>query len=313
MKQLLTSPNEELFTARIFAELGEKIDITAIEPVNKGWSNDKKYLIRTSKGEKLLIRISDKNDYEGKKYLFEKLKEVATLGVNTPIPMDAGLCNSAKSAYILLSWVEGEDAKSVLPQLKRAQQYSLGVKTGVLVQKLHNLPAPKDAEAMGVRYRREMQKKINYYNNNPVKSPEGDTLVRYLLDNQELLDSRPNTFMHGDCNITNIIVTPDSEIGLIDFWCDYGDPWWEFDPASWGEEPIAPFITGIYNGYFNGKPPATFFKMQSFYLAFNALEALCAYLSEGDDVGKNHAVNVMRWFDDMRNPIPSWYNRGFST
>jgi len=308
MKPLLNSDTE----TRIFAELREKIDIATFEPVNKGWSEDKKYLIRTSGGKKLLIRISDKSDYDGKKALAEKLEQVATLGINTPIPVDVGLCNGAESAYILLTWVEGEDAKSVLPNLKPKQQYSLGIKTGELVQKLHTLPAPENAEPMGIRYRRDMQQKIDFYNNNPVKSPEGDMLVRYLLDNQGLLDNRPNTFAHGDCNLTNIIITPDSEIGLIDFWGDYGDPWWEIDPGSWGEEPIAPFINGIIDSYFDGRPPDAFFKMQSFYLAYNALEGLCAFIINGDKAGKNHAVNVLRWFDNLQNFIPSWYSRDFS-
>ena len=304
MKPLLDSHTE----AQIFAELREKIDIAAFEPINKGWSEDKKYLIRTSDGEKLLIRISDKDDYEGKEHLFKILKQVATLGINTPIPLDVGLCNRAENSYILLTWVEGEDAKSVLPHLKPEQQYSLGIKAGVLVQKLHTLPAPENAEAMGIRYRREMQETIDYYNNNPAKSPGGDTLVQYISDNQSLLDSRPNTFMHGDCNTTNIIIMPDSEIGIIDFLGDYGDPWWEFDPASgWGDEPVAPFISGMFDGYFNGEPPEQFFKMHSFYEAYSALVALCAFLSEGDKAGKNHAVNVLRWFDNMRNTIPSWY------
>ena len=37
-----------------------------IEPVNKGWSTDKKYYIETIKGEHLLLRVSDISQAECK-------------------------------------------------------------------------------------------------------------------------------------------------------------------------------------------------------------------------------------------------------
>jgi serine/threonine-protein kinase len=52
-------------------------DFTKIEPINKGWSSDKKYYIETIKGEKLLLRISDISEYDKKQAGFEAVKLVA--------------------------------------------------------------------------------------------------------------------------------------------------------------------------------------------------------------------------------------------
>ena len=202
--------------------------------MNKGWSNDKKYILTTSNNKKLLLRVSDKTAYDDKKTIFEKLKQAAALNLNTPHPVDFGLCDDEESVYLLLTWVEGDDALSVLPNMSSSQQYLLGNKVAEVLLKLHGLPVPEDIEPWGSWFRREeVQDRIDFYNDN-VRSHEGDLLVKYLLDNQDLLNNRPIAFMHGDCNIGNVIVTPDFEIGLIDFCSDYGDPWWEFDQALGG-------------------------------------------------------------------------------
>jgi serine/threonine-protein kinase len=130
-----------------------------------------------------------------------------------------------------------------------------------------------------------------------------------------LLDGRPQTFNHGDFNLSNMIITPDKKIGAIDFNYynkDHGDPWWEFDPPlnGWGSEVPAHFYTGLLNGYFGGAPPCEFFSLFSFYLAYDALAALCdtsvGEQGEPDD-SRRHMENILRWFDNMQNPVPAWY------
>ncbi|MDR0904730.1 MAG: phosphotransferase, partial [Oscillospiraceae bacterium] len=88
---------------------------TKIEPLNKGWSSDKKYYIETDGGERLLLRVADVAEYERKKNEFEMLKRVAELDVPASRPVDFGVCDDGKSVYQLLTWIDGEDAAEVLP------------------------------------------------------------------------------------------------------------------------------------------------------------------------------------------------------
>ncbi|MHC1694151.1 MAG: aminoglycoside phosphotransferase family protein [Eubacteriales bacterium] len=113
---------------------------------------------------------------------------------------------------------------------KHSNMY-LGMKAGQLLRKLHSLPAPENTEPWGVRFRRKVDTRIDFYTHHPIKSDNADMVIRYLTDNQTLLDSRPQTFNHGDFNTTNLFVSPDGEVGIIDFNyfnSDHGDPWWEF-------------------------------------------------------------------------------------
>jgi serine/threonine-protein kinase len=138
-------------------------------------------------------------------------------------------------------------------------------------------------------------------------------VVRYLQDNRHLLVGRPQTFNHGDFNKTNLIAMPNGQIGVIDFNFynkDHGDPWWEFDPVNWGGNVNAHFCTGLIKGYFDGEPPSEFFEMFSYYLAYDALAALCD-TSEGNqgepDEGIRHMENVLTWLDGFKSSVPNWY------
>ena len=44
------------------------------EPINKGWSKDKKYCVTDEKGVKYLYRVSDISEYEAKKHEFEMMQ-----------------------------------------------------------------------------------------------------------------------------------------------------------------------------------------------------------------------------------------------
>ena len=290
-----------------------------IEPITKGWSGDKKYCVETADGRRMLLRVSDISELERKKAEYGMMERVYNLGVLTPKPIEFGLCNDNQSVYSLSGWLDGEDAQAVLPFMPEAEQYVLGIKAGEILRKIHTLPAPENAEPWSSWFWRKIQGRIDFYNANPIKSDNGDIIICYLQTNKNLLDSRPQTFNHGDFNMSNMIIMPNDNIGVIDFNYynkDYGDPWWEFDPPleGWGSEPLAHFCTGFINGYFDDEVPGEFFRLLSYYLAYDALAALCD-TSIGEqgkpEDGKRHMENILRWFNYMQNPLPIWYLREF--
>lgn len=52
-----------------------------VEPITKGWSEDKKYCVTKADGVRYLLRLSPAERYETRKALFELLKRVAALGI----------------------------------------------------------------------------------------------------------------------------------------------------------------------------------------------------------------------------------------
>ena len=284
-----------------------------VEPLEKGLSNDRKYCIETVDRQKLLLRVADIAEYERKKAEYGMLERVARLGVPMTRPIAFGLCEDGRRVYLLLTWCEGEDAEEALPRLPESEHDALGTKAGQLLKTLHTLPAPEDAEPWGIRFRRKVEGRVRFYRENLEASEDCDCLIRFLQDHQTWLDGRPQCFNHGDYNLSNLIVTPDRQIGIIDFNAynaGSGDPWWEFCSTGWSKPFHSHFHAGMINGYFQGNPPEDFFRFLAYYYAYGALVSVYeAYVMDEVDPedGQRHVRLVLEWFDGFRRFIPAWY------
>jgi len=70
----------------MFWGINSSINWASMEPVDKGWSTDKKYHIKTLSGEHLLLRLSSIEEYENKKKEFEIIEKYAKLGFRMSMP-----------------------------------------------------------------------------------------------------------------------------------------------------------------------------------------------------------------------------------
>ena len=289
-----------------------------IEPINKGWSSDKKYYIETADGQRMILRVSDISELERKKTEYGIMECVYELGVLTSQPFDFGLCDGGKSCYSLSGWLDGEDAEKALPFMSETEQYLFGMRAGEILRKIHTLPAPENAEPWGIRFRNKIKCWIEFYNGYDIKSENAEFIIKYIQKNSDLLDLRPQTFCHGDFWIGNLIIASNGEIGIIDFNSynsGYGDPWSELiDAIIWGKDADSYFLTGLFRGYFGGEPPHEFFKILPYYFACHALavfyETAQNHSGEPED-GRKHMENILRWFDDFKNTVPTWYLKDF--
>lgn len=288
---------------------------TKIEPVNKGWSQDKKYYIETADNKRLLLRVADISKYDRKKTEFEMMKQVTALGLPMSQPVNFGTCDSGKSVYSLLTWCEGEDGETILPYLTETDQYELGIKSGEMLRLIHSIPAPKDQEEWSSRFNRKTNNKIEKYKACGIKFDGDDKIIEYIENNRYLLDGRPQCYQHGDYHVGNMVISTDNKLSIIDFnRHDFGDPWEEFNRIVWSATVSPHFATGQLNGYFGGRPPIEFFKLLAFYISSNTLSSIYWAIPFGDKeiaTMKNQARDVLSWFDNMNNPIPTWYLENF--
>jgi serine/threonine-protein kinase len=105
------------------------------------------------------------------------------------------------------------------------------------------------------------------------------------------------------------------EIKIIDFdRYDFGDPWEEFNRIVWSAALSPHFATGQLRGYFGGEPPIEFFKLLAFYIASNTLSSIYWAIPFGQsdiDTMMKQAKDVLDWFENMQNPVPTWYLKDF--
>lgn len=283
-----------------------------IQPIEKGWSGDKKYCITAENNIKYLLRISPDSKYESRKLLFSLMKQLADLNIPMCKPIEFGTCSDG--VYSLQSWVNGEDLENVLPALSEPQQYMLGMESGKILRKIHSLPAPETQEKWTSRFNRKTDMKIKEYLKCDIRFDGDSFMLDYIENNRHLLENRPQCFQHGDYHAGNMMME-NGKITIIDFdRYDFGDPWEEFNRIVWSADLSPHFATGQLNGYFDQAPPLEFFKLLAFYASCNAVSSIpwsIPYGKSDVDIMIEQAENVLKWFDNMNSPIPSWYLSGY--
>lgn len=295
----------------IFTDIPDSKEWDTIELVNKGWSSDTKYHVKTKDNQSRLLRTSDISDFNRKKEEYEAMKKLKSCNILMSKPVDFGVCNNNKNVYILLTWICGTDAKDKLPSLSHEEQYTIGYNAGKMLRKLHQFPAPENAENWAERFNRKIDRKISSYKNCEIKVEKAENIIDYINDNRYLLENRIQTFKHGDYHIGNMVVNDSNQIGIIDFnRYDYGDPWEEFNRIVWCAEISPHFASGRINGYFEGDVPKDFFKLMALYIGNNTLSSIPWAIPFGESEVKvmiNQTQNVLNWYNDFNSYIPSWY------
>lgn len=114
------------------------------EPINKGWSSDKKFCVTDENGTQYLLRVSDIAQYDTKQSEFNMMKQVASLGVPMCQPIEFGTCEDG--VYSIQSWIDGDDAEDVISSYSDAEQYVYGLESGRILRKIHSIPAPSTQE-----------------------------------------------------------------------------------------------------------------------------------------------------------------------
>lgn len=287
----------------------KEIDFTNKIPINKGWSCDKKYCVIAADGTKYLLRVSPIEQYDKKKSEFEIMRRVAALDVPMCQPVEFGTCGDG--VYSLQSWIEGHDAKDIIPTLTDNEQYTYGLEAGRILKLIHSIPAPETQEDWEVRFNRKIDRRIRTYNDCPIKYENGQAFTDYISANRHLLKNRPQVYQHGDYHIGNMMINHSGQLQIIDFdRYDFGDPWEEFNRIVWCAQKSPLFASGIVNRYFDGLVPMDFWRLLALYIASNTLSSVPWAIPFGRseiDTMLNQAKEVLQWYDNMRNPLPSWY------
>ena len=280
-------------------------------PIHKGWSGDKKYCVTTNDGSRYFLRIAAIERRERFYRCYQRMMEAAALQVPMCLPVEFGTCH--EGAYAIHSWVDGVDAEVYIPALSPRQQYTYGLDAGRILQRFHTLPAPADAQPWAPRFNAKIDRKIAMYEACPLKYEKGECFLGYLSENRHLLKDRPQCFQHGDYHIGNMMVDSSGILTVIDFdRDDYGDPWEEFNRIVWCAQESPLFASGMVDGYFSGNVPYDFWQLLALYIASNTLSSLPWAVPFGDEeisTMKKQAAEVLRWYDDMRQVVPTWYQK----
>lgn len=283
----------------------------AREPVDKGWSGDKKYRVMDAEGRSYLLRVSPAEQRGRKAQEFEIMREIEATGISMCRALEFG--ESDEGVYSVQTWIHGRDAEDVMASLDEKTQYEYGLDAGRMLVKIHSIPAPEDQTPWEKRFNAKMDRKIKMYRDCPLKYDNGggEAFIRVIEENRHLLANRPQTLQHGDYHIGNMMIGDDGKLYVIDFnRFDYGDPWEEFNRIVWCAQKAPVFAAGLVDGYFGGAVPEEFWRLLAMYISSNTLSSLPWAIPFGEKeiaVMKNQAGEILGWYDGMREIVPGWY------
>lgn len=304
---------QTLKAAQVWDDFGRIF--SKIESINKGWSRDKKYYIETAHSEKQLLRIADISEHDRKKNEFEMMKRVAATGIPMSQPIDFGTCNSGKSVYQLLSWVDGQDAEEYLPLLPETEQYVLGLEAGRILRKMQTLEAvPASADWLN-GYGTKIDSYIDKYQHCGMTFDGDEVIIQFIESNRHLMDNRPMCFTHDDFHVGNMIISPENKLSIIDFQrFRMVEPTHAMSGLVFSAKTSPHFATGQIHGYFEGDVPEDFWKLLALYMAAIAVNALAWSIPYGQDeidFAYQQIANILSWYDNMQEVVPSWYLEDF--
>lgn len=288
-------------------------DFISKEVINKGWSCDRKFCVTAQDNTKYLLRITPFDKSANKSEMFRMQQMAAASGIPMCKPVEIGECE--EGVYILQTWIDGDDAEDVIPLLSDTEQYVYGLEAGRILRKIHSIPAPEDQEDWESRFNRKIDCKIKGYEECPIKYENGQAFIDYINANRHLLKGRSQTYQHGDYHIGNMMIDRNGKLQIIDFdRYDFGDPWEEFNRIVWCAQKTPLFASGMVNGYFDGEVPSEFWRLLALYISSNTLSSVYWAIPFGQaevDTMLNQARDVLAWYGNMKNPVPTWYFEGY--
>jgi len=242
-------------------------------PLSKGWSADRKYRAESATGEIWLLRISDLQRKEAVEACFYRMQQLEKLGIPMCRALEFGVC--PEGVYVIHSWVSGSDAETIVPFLSPIRQYEYGLRSGRILKLIHSIPAPAEIPAWVDRYGAKIDRKDRMYRQCPLQYDVDGPMLACVAENRKFIESRPQSYQHGDYHIGNMMIDDKGELIIIDFEKeDFGDPWEEFNRIVWSVQASEYFASGMVDGYFENNVPNDFWCLLALYICNNSLGSL---------------------------------------
>lgn len=283
-----------------------------VEPITKGWSGDKKYYVETKLGERLLLRVSDVSEYNEKKDEYDIIKTISATGLKMSLPISFGVCEDGKNVYQILTWCDGEEAKEALYKLSDEEQYTYGQKAANILKQMETIDFKPASQEWVKSYQERVEQYIRLYRKCGYTFDGDELIISYLLSEVHFIGERPTALLHQDFQTDNMVVSPDTELYIIDFQtCGVADPYLVLTGVGVSAIYSVPFAMGQIDGYFGKDVPEDFWKMYNYYMLAEMLYAFTVGVNMEEE-----RKETLHMFEDeverIKNKgsfIPKWYQK----
>jgi serine/threonine-protein kinase len=285
-----------------------------VEPIHKGWSNDKKYYVETKNDERLLLRVSDISEYKAKQQEFDIMKKISSIGMKMSRPVSFGICENGKSVYQLLTWCDGEEAKEALYRLSDAEQYAFGQKAASILKQMESIDYKPASLEWAKSYQERVEHYIELYRKCGYTFKDDELIISYLQEQQHCIGERPTALMHEDFQTDNMVISSDGELSIIDFqMCGVTDPFLVMTGAGVSAMYSISFAMGQIDGYFGNTVPEDFWEKYNYYMLAEMLYTFTVGVKIEEE--REETIHMfdeeVNWIKCHGAHIPEWYQKKF--
>lgn len=291
-------------------------DSVKIEQIHKGYSSDSKYIVYGQSGRpQYILRTYGIDQVENKRMEYSRISMMEEQGATCSRPVDIGVLPDKRLGYMIVSYVEGNEASDELPFLTEKEQYAIGVQAGVELLKIHQVACPDSMKPWQDRMAAKHQRYRTEYASCGVAIDHEEKLLSFIDGHLHLMQDRPNLFQHDDYHIGNLIVKDGKLSGVIDFnRSDWGDPIHDFVKVGmFSAEVSVPFAVGQIGGYHHhSEPDEAFWRLYSLYLGMTLISSVVWILKVRPEELDSMMMKIDRVMDDHDHfelIVPKWYTR----
>jgi len=291
-------------------------EITKIQEINKGFSQDEKWKIEVRNGKQYFIRVADISHAEHKRVAFDYMKTFKELGVPVPEPISALKLHEEAKYIEITEFMEGLDGEEILPTLSPKEQYEVGRKAGEALKMVHSIQL-KDVEETWDSYRiKKYDHYLKEYEKLEIKYFNLEATRRYIDKHLHLLKKRPVRFLHDDFHPANLMIHSKKLHAILDFdRYEWGDPVHDFHKIALFTRNIsAPFAIGQIHGYFKGNPSILFWQLYTTYVAMVFVSDIVWSVKNTPNSLDKMITRLHTVLDDHEHftkDIPNWYKDDF--
>ncbi|MFC1601196.1 aminoglycoside phosphotransferase family protein [Candidatus Sumerlaeota bacterium] len=283
------------------------------EFLDRGYSDDKKYVLWTKGAPSYLVRLSELKFTERRRKDFDLMKLHHERGVPCSEPLIFGADEESGLCFSVFCYIQGECAEEALPLLAEREQFDVGVAAGHWLRKMHEVPHPDPDFDWPAHRRAKYERQSEDIRKHNFAFHGREALAKYVESNLQLLDQAPVRFQHDDYHPGNLIVLDGRLAGIIDFnRCDWGDPLEDFYKVPWFSSPVSvPFARGQVLGYAEDGMPENFWRRYNLYLAMMLGVALVwahHHQPENFDPWQRQIKEIVETHDFKSGGPPTWFS-----
>jgi aminoglycoside phosphotransferase (APT) family kinase protein len=303
---------DERLSELFINEIGLLRGSSRISKINKGYSFDQKFIVEKD-GQAYLLRSFALDELSAKQAEYAAICQMQSYDVLCSRPVEMGALPNSNIGYMLLTFIDGEEATDILPAYSPSIQRAIGLEAGRELAKMHRWHAPVSTATWHERKLAKHKRYMEHYLKGEARLKGDEAFLAFIDRHLHLMEGRPNVFQHDDFHVGNLIVKNGKLAGVIDFnRLDWGDPVHDFLKAGmFSSEVSVPFTIGQIIGYHNDhEPDEQFWTLYSLYLAMTIVSSIVWILQvRPSELGimTQKLERVLEDHDHFNTIIPQWY------